>query len=143
MKFLYAAGNESKTVTVTQKRTLYIAESDITLTSVGEESALTLTNTESRNVTWSSSNTDVATVNAGKVRAVANGTAVITVRSSDGKYSDKVNVLPGTDFDFEPEFYAIALPKGNTELANKINTAIQELKADGTYDNLVKEYIEE
>ena len=59
------------------------------------------------------------------------------------QYSDKVNVLPGTDFDFEPEFYAIALPKGNTELANKINTAIQELKADGTYDNLVKEYIEE
>lgn len=59
------------------------------------------------------------------------------------QYSDKVNVLPGTAFDFEPEFYAIALPKGNTELANKINSAIQELKADGTYDNLVKEYIEE
>ena len=59
------------------------------------------------------------------------------------QYSDKVDVLPGTSFDFEPEFYAIALPKGNTELANKINSAIQELKADGTYDSLVKQYIEE
>ena len=59
------------------------------------------------------------------------------------QYSDKVDVLPGTSFDFEPEFYAIALPKGNTDLANKINAAIQELKADGTYDSLVKQYIEE
>ncbi|WP_029233311.1 basic amino acid ABC transporter substrate-binding protein [Butyrivibrio sp. VCB2006] len=59
------------------------------------------------------------------------------------QFADKVDVIPGTSFDFEPEFYAIALPKGNTDLANKINAAIQELKADGTYDSLVKQYIEE
>ncbi len=59
------------------------------------------------------------------------------------QFSDKVDVLPGTTFDFEPEFYAIALPKGNTELADKINTALKELKEDGTYDSLVKKYIEE
>ena len=92
VKFLYAAGNDSKTVTVTQKRTLYIKESDVTLTAAGQDSTLTLTNTESRNVTWSSSNKKVATVNAGKVKAVANGTATITVKSSDGKYSDKCNI---------------------------------------------------
>ena len=92
VKFLYAAGNESKTVTVTQKRTLYIKESDVMLTEAGKDSALTLTNTEGRTVTWSSSNTGVVTVNAGKVRAVADGTAVITVRSSDGKYSDTCNI---------------------------------------------------
>ena len=112
VKFLYAAGNESKTVTVTQKRTLYIAESDITITSAGGESALTLTNTESRNVSWSSSNTDVATVNAGKVRAVANGTAVITVRSSDGKYSDKVNVTVEIP---EPEPEEEVVPEDKTD----------------------------
>ena len=92
VKFLYAAGNESKTVTVTQKRTLYIKESDVTLTEAGKDSTLTLTNTEARTVSWSSSNTGVVTVNAGKVRAVADGTAVITVRSSDGKYSDTCNI---------------------------------------------------
>ena len=59
------------------------------------------------------------------------------------QFSDKVVALPGTQFDFEPENYAIALPKGNTELAEKINNALNELKADGTYDNLIKQYIEE
>jgi polar amino acid transport system substrate-binding protein len=59
------------------------------------------------------------------------------------QYSDKVDVLPGTNFDFEPENYAIALPKGNTELADKINSALKELKADGTYDALIKQYIED
>ncbi|MBR1670439.1 MAG: basic amino acid ABC transporter substrate-binding protein [Butyrivibrio sp.] len=59
------------------------------------------------------------------------------------QFPDKVTVLPGTDFDFEPEFYAIALPKGNTDLADKINSALKELKEDGTYDSLVAEYIEE
>jgi uncharacterized protein YjdB len=92
VKFLYAAGNDSKTVTVTQKRTLYIKESDVTLTAAGQDSTLTLTNTESRSVTWSSSNMGVATVNAGKVKAVADGTATITVISSDGKYFDRCNI---------------------------------------------------
>lgn len=59
------------------------------------------------------------------------------------QFSDKVDVLDGTKFDFEPENYAIALPKGDTELADKINSALKELKADGTYDSLVKKYIEE
>ena len=59
------------------------------------------------------------------------------------QFPDKVDVIPGTKFDFEPENYAIALPKGNTDLANKINTALKELKEDGTYDSLVKKYIEE
>ena len=92
VKFLYAAGNESKTVTVTQKRTLYIKESDVMLTKVGKDSALTVTNTEGRTVSWSSSDKSVATVNAGKVRAVANGTCTVTVKSSDGKYSDTCNI---------------------------------------------------
>ena len=59
------------------------------------------------------------------------------------QFPDKVDVLEGSNFDFEPENYAIALPKGNTELAEKINNALKELKADGTYDSLVKKYIEE
>lgn len=59
------------------------------------------------------------------------------------QFSDKVVALPGTQFEFEAENYAIALPKGNTELANKINDALKQLKEDGTYDNLVKQYIEE
>ncbi len=59
------------------------------------------------------------------------------------QFSDKVDVIDGSAFDFEPEYYAIALPKGNEDLAAKINNALNELKADGTYDALVKQYIEE
>lgn len=55
---------------------------------------------------------------------------------------DGIVALPGDQFDFGVEQYAIALPKGDTELAEKINGALKELKEDGTYDKLVKQYIE-
>lgn len=61
----------------------------------------------------------------------------------EGKFEGQVVAVDGAQFEFEPEEYAIALPKGNTELAEKINTALAELKADGTFDELVKTYIEE
>lgn len=55
---------------------------------------------------------------------------------------DGIVALPGDQFDFGVEQYAIALPKGDTELAEKINNALKELKEDGTYDALVEQYIE-
>ncbi|MBE5830045.1 MAG: basic amino acid ABC transporter substrate-binding protein [Butyrivibrio sp.] len=59
------------------------------------------------------------------------------------QFSDKVDVVAGENFDFEPENYAIALPKGDEDLAVKINTALKKFKDNGTYDSLVKQYIEE
>ncbi|WP_297598885.1 basic amino acid ABC transporter substrate-binding protein [uncultured Cetobacterium sp.] len=41
----------------------------------------------------------------------------------------------------ELEEYAIAISKKNTELLEKINLAIKELKEDGTYDTLLKKYM--
>ena len=60
-----------------------------TLTQAGQAVQLTATvapaDATDKSVTWSSSNTNVATVDAnGKVTAVANGTAVITVTTTDG-----------------------------------------------------------
>jgi len=57
------------------------------------------------------------------------------------QFSDKVDIIDGAQFDFEPEYYAIALPKGS-ELVEKVNAALAELKADGTFDALVAEYIQ-
>lgn len=37
------------------------------------------------------------------------------------------------DLNLEPEEYAIAVKKGNTELVNKINAAIKAMQDDGTY----------
>lgn len=57
------------------------------------------------------------------------------------KYPEQVVALDGDQFGFEIEQYAIALPKGS-DLAEKINKALADLKADGTFDALVAQYIE-
>ena len=59
------------------------------------------------------------------------------------KFSDQVKLIDGADFDFEPESYAIAMPKGDDALVSAVNDALSELKADGTFDELVAEYIEQ
>lgn len=58
-----------------------------------------------------------------------------------GIYSGEIEAIPGDDFDFEVEEYAIALPKGSEQLGSAINKAIAELKSDGTYDRIINEYI--
>ena len=55
------------------------------------------------------------------------------------RFSDEIQYV---DYEFEPEDYAIALPKGDTALADAVNNALAELKADGTFDELVSQYIE-
>ena len=56
------------------------------------------------------------------------------------KYPDDVKAIPGAQFEFPTEYYAIACPKGSAIVA-EINKALEELKADGTFDTLVAEYI--
>ena len=68
-----------------------------TLTKAGESVQLTAVvnpdNAMDKAVTWSSSNTAVATVDAnGKVTAVGNGTAVITVTTNDGSKTATVTM---------------------------------------------------
>ena len=77
-------------------------KTSITLTE-GEEETLIATvnpdNASNKNVSWSSSNTYAATVDAtGKVSAVFFGTAIITATTEDGNYTDEclVEVTAGT-----------------------------------------------
>ncbi len=60
----------------------------------------------------------------------------------ESKFEGQVVAVDGAQFEFEIENYAIALPKGDAVLADKINAAIEEIKAEGTFDELVKTYIE-
>lgn len=60
----------------------------------------------------------------------------------ESKFEGQVVAVDGAQFGFETEEYAIALPKGDTVLADQINAALEEIKADGTFDELVKTYIE-
>ncbi|MGL6199981.1 MAG: basic amino acid ABC transporter substrate-binding protein [Lachnospiraceae bacterium] len=43
--------------------------------------------------------------------------------------------------EYIEEDYAMCFKKGNDELLEKVNTAIQELKEDGTFDAIVDKYI--
>lgn len=60
-----------------------------------------------------------------------------------GKFEGQLTAVDGEQFNFGVENYAIAMPKGDTALAAQINGALKELKEDGTFDELVKKYIEE
>ena len=51
-----------------------------------------------------------------------------------------IHILEG-DNEYAVEDYAICVNKGNTELLNKINKALDELKADGTIDAIINKYI--
>lgn len=52
--------------------------------------------------------------------------------------TDGIKIL---DEAFTEEEYAIAVKKGNTELLDKINAALEKLKADGKLDEIVAKYI--
>lgn len=58
------------------------------------------------------------------------------------KFEGKVKIMDGANFGFETEEYAIALPKGS-DLVGQVNQALADLKADGTFDALVAQYIGE
>lgn len=60
----------------------------------------------------------------------------------ESKFEGQVKAVDGAEFGFGTEEYAIALPKGDTALADAVNAALEEIKADGTFDELVKTYIE-
>jgi polar amino acid transport system substrate-binding protein len=45
-----------------------------------------------------------------------------------------------SDANFPKEYYGIAVRKGNTDLLNKVNKGMADLKADGTFDKISTQY---
>lgn len=70
-------------------RTLYLAKGK----SLNVPVRIAPSDASVQQVTWSSSNTSVVTVNNGLLRAVAPGTAIITVRSEQGSKTDSMTVV--------------------------------------------------
>ncbi len=79
----------------------------------------------------------VSALKTGKVDCVIidNEPAKSFVAANDG-----IHILEG-DNEYAVEDYAICVKKGDTELLEKINTALAELKADGTVDKIINKYI--
>jgi polar amino acid transport system substrate-binding protein len=74
---------------------------------------------------------------SGGVDAVVadNGVVINYVANNVGTKFRTVN-----DPAFAPEQYGIAVKKGNSELLAKINKALAEIKADGTYEKVYTQY---
>ena len=79
----------------------------------------------------------VAALKSGKVDCViiAPEPAQSVVAANEG-----IHILAG-DNEYAVEDYAICVDKGNTALLEKINKALDELKADGTIDGIINKYI--
>ena len=120
------AGDKTATCTVTVKKNVVAVESvtlDITYTILNTGETLTLTatvkpdNATDKTVTWSSSNSSVATVDAnGKVTAVAQGTAIVTAKAGDKTATCTVIVMK-TDIPVESitlDKYYLELTEGET-----------------------------
>ena len=90
---------------------------------VGDTTSLSATvspsNATNQNVTWTSSNSSVASVNGGVVTAKAAGTAVITVTTADGNYRATCNVTVNNKIVVNP-------------LSVKLTTSTQTVAAKGT-----------
>ena len=97
------AGDKTATCAVTVQAkvipvtSMWLDKSELELTE-GDEAVLTATvmpeNATDKTVTWTSSNTSVATVTNGKVNAVKAGTATITAKAGDKSAKCTVTVLP-------------------------------------------------
>ena len=80
---------------------------------------------------------------ADAIQALKNGKidAVVIDSLPAQKFVDANDDLKIVENIWEPEEYAICLKKGNTELTEKMNAAIKELKEDGTLDKIMANYI--
>lgn len=78
------------------------------------------------------------------VEALKNGQvdAVIIDNNPAKTYADEnPDTLVLIENQFPAEDYALAVAKGNTVLLDKINTALAEMKADGSFDAIIAKYI--
>lgn len=71
------------------------------------------------------------------------GVDAVVIDSSPAKNFVSLNqdTLKAIEDTSSSESYAIAVAKGDTELLNDINTGLQKIRDDGTFEQLVEEYI--
>ncbi|WP_165750494.1 Ig domain-containing protein, partial [Cellulophaga sp. Z1A5H] len=98
------------------------------------------TNATNQNVTWSSSNTSLATVNAtGLVTGVGVGSAIITITTEDGNFFANslitVNTppIPVTSVSVDP--LSIMITEGNTTMLNEIILPANATDKDVTWSS--------
>ena len=129
-------------------------KTSLSFTGTGSSQTLTATvspsNATNKTLTWSSSNTSVATVSNGVVKAVGFGTATITAKSNNGKTAScsvTVNTIQPTGIKATPETSTLYGLNGTVKLSANVmpsnatnkavtwssrNTSVATVSSDGT-----------
>jgi ABC-type amino acid transport substrate-binding protein len=81
---------------------------------------------------------------SGRVDLVCADSVVLAPFVKDAANKDKVEFVGGdfTDVAFVGEGVGIGVRKGDTELAEKLNKAIEKIRAEGTYQDINKKYFD-
>ena len=124
VKATNAYGSDSKQLNITIDTQTNVPVTGVTLNKTeltlteGNSETLTATvkpsNATNQNVTWSSNNLEVATVENGTVTAKAAGTATITVTTEDGSFTAICTITvekPYTPPPYIPPTYAVTVPE--------------------------------
>ena len=155
-------GNKAGAVTLTATvpvptvavSSVNLNKASLSFTGTGSSQTLTATvspsNATNKTVTWSSSNTSVATVSNGVVKAVGFGTATITAKSNNGKTASckvTVNPIQPTGIKATPETSTLYGLNGTVKLTANVmpsnatnkavtwssnNTSVATVSSDGT-----------
>ena len=107
---------------------------DILCTPADDNDVITDANTEVKR--FKKGTDAIVTLNNGGVDAV-----VIDKNPAENFVANNKDKLKLVEDDTSTEEYAIAVGKGDTELLKKINSGLAKIKEDGTFDELVAEYI--
>ena len=136
----------SETTTTTSVTGVTLNNDTLTMSTIGETYTLgytiTPSNATNQNVTWSTSVPTVASVNNGIVTANANGTTVITIRTTDGGYTDTCAVTVndpsyveggGDDTLYVPDIASYGISKDGTNseaTTNGLNRLFTDLNTN-------------
>ncbi|MFL0268829.1 cell wall-binding repeat-containing protein [Candidatus Clostridium radicumherbarum] len=99
--------------------TLIVGDTDTLIATVSPSNAT------NKNVQWSTSNSNVATVDAaGKVTAIGAGTATITATTIDGNKTANCNITVITAVVTSPVFQSLTIDKQNATVGDTINFTV-------------------
>ena len=121
--------------TIPQEETVTISETSASV-KVDETIQLTASSSTSSNITWTSSNSSVATVTSeGLVKGIKEGTAVITAKGSEKSATCTITVNSKTTT--EPDDDKVGEVDGNAEWTDFSNAKF-ELKKDGVSGAIIE-----
>lgn len=137
----------SETVTTTSVTGVTLNKDTLAMNKIGGTQTLSYTitpsNATNKNVTWSTSVPTVASVNNGLVTANANGTTVITIRTTDGGHTDTCTVTVndpsyieggGDDTLYVPDIASYGISKDGTNseaTTNGLNRLFADINTSG------------